>query len=129
MNCSIGRASLTEGLDAATTPEAIRALTAAELIEMSASTGRGMETLLKALEARLSENLSEDSLTVERHVNLAQSAAQSLGRALVAIEDALPLDMVSLDLKQALEALSEITAENATETLISEIFAKFCVGK
>jgi len=112
-----------------TTPESIRALTSAQLIELSASTGRGMETLLKALEARLSENLSEDSLTVERHIRLAQSASQSLRAALSAISDRLPLDMVSLDLRAALSALSEITCENPTETLITEIFARFCVGK
>ena len=116
-------------LDAATTPEAVRALTGEELIELSASTGRGMETLLKALEARLSENLSEDSLTVERHVSLAQRASQSLESALGAIAAQLPLDVVSIDLKQALEALSEITCENPTETLITEIFSRFCVGK
>ena len=78
---------------------------------------------------RLSRNLSEDSLTVERHINLAQAAADALTRALSAIDAMMPLDMVSLDLKQALESLSKITCENPTETLITEIFARFCVGK
>jgi len=116
-------------LDAVLTREDIESLTAAEVIELSASTGHGMQTLISALEARLSENLSEDSLTVERHIELAQRAAQSLERALSAIEMMMPLDVVSLDLKSALETLSEITATNATEDVITEIFARFCVGK
>ena len=45
------------------------------------------------------------------------------------IESHVALDMVSLDLKQALSFLSEITATDPTETLITEIFSTFCVGK
>lgn len=116
-------------LSAATSPATIRSLTDAELIELSASTGHGMETLLKALEARLSENLSEDSLTVERHIELAQRASESLEQALNGLELQLPLDMISIDLKQALSHLSEITSDNPTETLITSIFSRFCVGK
>lgn len=116
-------------LDAQTSREAIEKLTKAEILELSASTGAGMDGLLKALEARLSENLSEDSLTVERHLELAQRASESLAAALDTLAAGLPLDVVSLDLKAALEALSAITAQNATEDVITEIFARFCVGK
>ena len=116
-------------LDARLVREDIAQLTGAEIIELSASTGQGMQALLDALEARLSANLSEDNLTVERHIALAQEASRSLGRALEAIDMAMPLDVVSLDLKSALESLSEITSTDATEDVITEIFARFCVGK
>ena len=116
-------------LDAVLSRAAIAELTDVEIIELSASTGHGMQTLTEALEARLSANLSEDNLTVERHIALAQEAVRSLGRALDAIGMAMPLDVVSLDLKSALESLSEITATDATEDVITEIFARFCVGK
>lgn len=116
-------------LRAQVTRETIAALTGAEILELSANTGKGLETLTKALEARLSRNLSEDSLTVERHIQLAQTAKQSLLNALTAINASLPLDVTALDLKQALEHLSEITSANPTETLITSIFARFCVGK
>ena len=116
-------------LNAKVTREEIGRLTDKELIELSASTGKGMDSLLRALEARLSRNFSEDSLTVERHVALAQRAKESLERGTTAIEGMMPLDMVAMDLKQALETLSEITATNATETVITEIFSRFCVGK
>ncbi len=111
-----------------TLPE-LRRHTSAQIIELSASEGTGMDALNQALEARLSQNFSEDALTVERHINLAQTAAQRLQSGKSAIDAGLPLDMVALDLKSALESLMEITAQNATESLITQIFARFCVGK
>ena len=115
-------------------PPAVRrddlaALTACEILELSASTGAGMSELLSALEARLTRSFSEDTLTVERHITLARAAAESLESALAALSAAYPLDVISLDLKQALSHLSEITAQNPTESLITEIFSRFCVGK
>lgn len=107
----------------------LEALTSAQRIELSASTGIGMDALLNALQARLSDHLSEDSLTVERHIDLAQNAAEALQSALSAIDAGLPLDLVALDLKHALQLLSEITCADPTESLITEIFSRFCVGK
>ena len=40
-----------------------------------------------------------------------------------------PLDLIGIDVKEAWDALGEITGETATEAIIAEIFAKFCVGK
>lgn len=103
--------------------------TSAPVIELSAGTGKNMDVLTRALEARLSQNFSEDSLTVERHIALAQNAAEALRSALNALDAAFPLDMVAIDLKSALAHLSDITATNPTEDLITTIFSRFCVGK
>lgn len=99
-------------------------------IRVSARTGEGMD----ALTARLSEMLrsgerQEDMLTEERHISLALRAASSLERAAEALESGHPVDMASVDLWEAVRALGEITGEDATESLISEVFARFCVGK
>ena len=45
------------------------------------------------------------------------------------MESGQPLDMASVDLWDAIRSLGEITGEDATESLISEVFANFCVGK
>jgi tRNA modification GTPase len=37
--------------------------------------------------------------------------------------------VVAIDVKIAAEALGEITGETVTEETISQIFARFCVGK
>lgn len=100
-----------------------------ETLRVSAATGQNMENLLKVLEDRLSRAAGEDVLTVERHLKLAQTACEALRRALDALDSQVPLDVAALDLKQALSHLSQITAQNPTETLIDEIFSNFCVGK
>jgi len=107
----------------------VAARTAAEVLELSASSGAGMPALLKALEARLSRNFNEDALTVERHIKLAQRAREALRSALDGIQSGFPLDVAAIDLKQALAHLAEITASDPSEDVISEIFARFCVGK
>ena len=116
-------------LPPAVTRDALAAHTACEILELSAATGAGMPQLLAALESRLTRDVSEDALTVERHIALAQRASDALRAALSALAARYPLDVVSIDLREALSALSEITAQNPTESLLTEIFSRFCVGK
>ncbi|MGN1052407.1 MAG: hypothetical protein ACI4SH_03345 [Candidatus Scatosoma sp.] len=39
------------------------------------------------------------------------------------------MDLLSVSLQSAWEILGEITGETASEEIVGEIFAKFCVGK
>ncbi len=100
------------------------------VMEVSARTGEGLEALTKAIEEKAgAQTAEEEMLTQERHISLAMSAADSLERAAEAMESGQPLDMASVDLWDAIRSLGEITGEDATESLISEVFANFCVGK
>jgi tRNA modification GTPase len=38
-------------------------------------------------------------------------------------------DLVSIDVRAAVDALGELTGETATEDLLDTIFSKFCIGK
>ena len=40
-----------------------------------------------------------------------------------------PADIVSIDISEAEDHLGEITGETVSESVVSEIFANFCVGK
>jgi len=110
--------------------DAAEAESLGEVLEVSARTGEGMEALERAIEKKVcAEGGQEDMLTQERHIELALRAAGSLKLAAEAMESGAPLDIAAVDLWDAIRYLGEITGEDATETLIGEIFARFCVGK
>lgn len=109
---------------------AVRGLTSAPVLEISALTGRGLPALMAELERRVRVGGELDGrLTARRHIELALSAAKSLDRAVEAVELGLPLDTAAIDIREALSALMEITGENATEAVIDRVFESFCVGK
>ncbi|MBQ7370111.1 MAG: tRNA uridine-5-carboxymethylaminomethyl(34) synthesis GTPase MnmE [Clostridia bacterium] len=99
-------------------------------VRTSAVTGAGMERLKELLYEKSMGERSEDVafLVEERHYDALVRAKERLRSAIRAcgIE---PLDLIGIDVKGAWDCLGEITGETATETIINEIFEKFCVGK
>ena len=99
-------------------------------LELSAATGEGVDELLREMEQRVSAaSVEEERMTEERHLRLARRALDSLSGAIASIDAENPLDMVEIDLREALSALSEITGEDASEEVIDRVFQNFCVGK
>ncbi len=54
---------------------------------------------------------------------------QALEMAQEGLAGGAPLDMVSVDLTEALSALCEIVGKDASDEVISAVFRNFCVGK
>ena len=97
----------------------------------SAVTGEGIEKLKRLLyEKSFGQQRGEDAafLIEERHHDALARANESLLKAINACL-CQPLDLIGIDVKEAWDALGEITGETATEAIITEIFEKFCVGK
>lgn len=101
-----------------------------EDVSISALTGEGIGELKELIRARALPGGSADEafLIEERHYNALKRASQSLASAATAI-GVFPTDIVSVDIKEAWDALGEITGATATEEIIGTIFSKFCVGK
>ncbi len=99
-------------------------------ISVSAKTSENIQELKKLMSARAlgAHSLGSAYITEERHYEALCRASASLRNAVGAI-GAFPLDIISLDINDAWSALGEITGETANEEIISEVFAKFCVGK
>ncbi|MDE6585088.1 MAG: tRNA uridine-5-carboxymethylaminomethyl(34) synthesis GTPase MnmE [Clostridia bacterium] len=97
---------------------------------VSAKTGEGIEQLKKLIAQSAVGEFSLDKAYIveERHFSALLRAEQSLNSAFDGIAT-LTLDLVAVDLKDAWDALGEITGETATEEIISTVFEKFCVGK
>ncbi len=98
-------------------------------IYVSALTGENFEKLEQMLyEKTVGVSHDKDFLTEQRHYDALKRALAHINDAIYSVETA-PLDLSSIDLRQAWSALGEISGKTASEEIISEIFAKFCVGK
>ncbi|MBE5754887.1 MAG: tRNA uridine-5-carboxymethylaminomethyl(34) synthesis GTPase MnmE [Clostridiales bacterium] len=73
-------------------------------------------------------DLNGDFLCEERHYAALLKAKEKLAAALNGI-GLVSLDILAIDIKDGWDALGEISGRTATEDIINNIFAKFCVGK
>lgn len=103
------------------------------LLWISAEKGTGLSELEDTIVDMVLDGraTSSDTLLVAsvRHKQALEKAADHLKEAIQGISVKLPLDMVSIDLRSAWEALGEITGTTSTEELLDRIFADFCIGK
>jgi tRNA modification GTPase len=107
-------------------------LTDAPHIPVSALTGSGLSDLEEALvtEALGGNQGGEDPLASNpRHRDLLRRAAISLDDLQSALGRDDPLDLLAIDLSEAIAALGEITGEQASDELLHTIFSRFCIGK
>ena len=102
-------------------------------IVVSAMTGWNLFALEDALAEMALGGRSADTedtfVTHARHKQALESALARLMDAQKTLDAALPADFLSIDVRGVLSALGEITGETAGEDVISEIFARFCIGK
>jgi tRNA modification GTPase len=103
-----------------------------QAIEISARYGNGLELLKAAIEewALAGSPLQElgGSLN-QRQGQLCLRALESLTYLKDSVKAGLPHDCLGTDLRQAVDALDEISGVAVTEEVITEVFANFCIGK
>ena len=104
-----------------------------KIIKISAKNGNGIEELYNEIESMFQiKNLETDGeiiITNIRHKNQIEYAINNINEAINAVKNNLPIDIISISIKQTLEDLGKITGENVSEDIINEIFSKFCLGK
>ncbi len=100
-------------------------------VKISAITGKGEEVLINELlqSCGASEGQSLEIALNERQCDLAQLAAQSLDKISHVANQKLPWDFWTIDLREAIHKLGELTGEEITEVLLDRIFSRFCIGK
>jgi tRNA modification GTPase len=99
-------------------------------LRVSGLTGAGVDLLEREIVSRLwgSGAPQASELTSERHQEALRRAVEGLERALEAASVS-TLEVVSGEIGLAVEALGEITGENAPDELLDAIFQRFCIGK
>jgi tRNA modification GTPase len=68
-------------------------------------------------------------ITSTRHQEALRRAVENLRASSISLEQGLPLDFVSIDLRATYDALGEVTGETASDDLLDRIFSEFCIGK
>ena len=101
------------------------------LVVISAKTGQGESDLINAL-LKLCGSSQIHGLDIalnERQLDLAKSAMESLENIDKVFDEKLPWDFWTIDLREAINYLGELTGDDLTESLLDNIFSKFCIGK
>ena len=103
------------------------------IIKISALNKTGIDLLYEKISNmfNLNEiNLDNDILITNiRHKNIISKSLENVKKSKEALEMNLPIDIITIYIKNILEDLGEITGEVVTEDIINEIFSKFCLGK
>jgi tRNA modification GTPase len=101
-------------------------------LQISARDGVGLDQLSQALLQLC--GLTGDSSNLQLALNrrqheLARAAAVALDLSLGAANQQLPWDFWTIDLREAIRCLGEITGTEISESLLDRVFSRFCIGK
>jgi tRNA modification GTPase len=106
-----------------------------DVLEVSARTGYGLETLARRIVERLGEceNWQDPPIVTNvRHITLLEEVRSCLRRARDAHEashGSLPEEFLLADLQDAQNQLQTITGRRTSDDLLRHIFERFCIGK
>ena len=109
-----------------------QAQASADGLRISAKTGDGLDALRQQLLQVVGWQSAPEGVFMarERHVQALRRVQAQLLQAQAQLWCAAPaLDLLAEDLRQAQQALSQITGAFTPDDLLGEIFSKFCIGK
>ena len=105
---------------------------AIEIIPVSAKTGMGLPDLRSALASTQQDLLADSDTTLitnARHYEALSNARDALVRVRKGLDDALPTDLLTQDIREALYHIGSIVGEISTDEVLGNIFRNFCIGK
>lgn len=115
------------------TPEIMREKTGHPVLVISAKEGAGIQELeekIRSLFFRGEVDFNDEVLITNlRQKQALMDASKSLSMVIESIENGMPEDFFTIDLKDAYTALGFIIGEEIGDDLANEIFGKFCMGK
>lgn len=100
-------------------------------VRLSAATGAGIEALESSLKECVGYELGEEGAFMARRRHL--DALERTQAAVDAAREVLRIhragELAAEELRQAQQALGEITGEVTSDDILGEIFSRFCIGK
>ena len=101
--------------------------------ETTAEQTVGIEDLEQAILRTVNQGTTQlgnlDFAINQRQSSALMNAKTALEQVQVTIDNQLPLDFWTIDLRGAAQALGEILGEDVTESVLGRIFSRFCIGK
>ena len=91
-----------------------------------------IQPLIDHIETLFAQNiavLDTPTLSNQRQIGLLTQAKRHLLQAIDAIEAGFEVDLITIDLSAAYDALTSILSANTKPSLMDEIFSRFCLGK
>lgn len=103
-----------------------------EVVFCSAKTGVGVDELRQEILEKIGVShidASANLIANERQFNCINEAKIAIENAINEVKCGQTLDAVGMLIEDAIGALLRLTGENVSETVVAEVFSKFCVGK
>ncbi len=108
-------------------------LKAEHSLSVSALKRKGLAELSDLMEKLVRDNYHVDgnslAITKERHKNALANCLEALERAQSALNDNLSNEFIALDIREAINALDDISGQTTSEDVLNNIFDSFCIGK
>ena len=100
-------------------------------VSISAKMNSNIDVLIELLTVHFKLNPTQDQsiVTNSRHYGSLYAAQKEVTAIQIGLSNGLSGDLLSIDLRQALFHLGEITGEVTNDELLGNIFANFCIGK
>ena len=101
------------------------------LLEISAIDKESVSIVREKLSNEFSSESSNFGVVVTnlRHFNALSESITSIKKVREAIENEVPGDLLSIDLKNVIYSVGEITGEISNDEMLGNIFSNFCIGK
>ncbi|MEK6528695.1 MAG: tRNA uridine-5-carboxymethylaminomethyl(34) synthesis GTPase MnmE [Nitrospirota bacterium] len=103
-----------------------------QIVKISALKGKGIKELKnKIVEVALQGSPANAAVTVTniRHVHVLKRTLKSVDSFIKEIDKKTSPEFLSVELREALDAIGEITGATTSEDILNKIFTNFCIGK
>ena len=118
-------------IDLVNTAPEIKTTESGTQIYLSIKTGAGMGLLIQHLKQSVGYNDATENIFIARtrHLEALKKGYGFVQNALHQLQTTQASELVAEDLRQAQQALAEITGEFTSDDLLGKIFSSFCIGK
>lgn len=105
-----------------------------KIVPISANSGEGVDLLKEAVRTVFLHDTALDSrefvaISRARHRDALTSANVVLERVKSGLKSGLELELLTIDLRDALSAVGSVTGETTSDEVLDLIFSSFCIGK